>query len=65
MRQDPFPDPGEDDGQEPDGLLPADAGGGPEQGLFLSLPGGQFDLAQFAHRRPPGRGPRPAGRVRR
>ncbi|MGH3151870.1 MAG: hypothetical protein ACRDOB_14270 [Streptosporangiaceae bacterium] len=38
MHQEPFPDPGEDDGQEPDGFLSADADAGPEQGLFLRLP---------------------------
>ena len=52
MRQDPFPDPGEDDGEEPDGSLPPDAEAGPEQGLFLCLPTGQFDPDQFAQSGP-------------
>jgi Domain of unknown function (DUF222) len=47
MRQDPFPDPGEDD-QEPDGFPPADDEAGQQQGLFLCLPAGQFDPDQFA-----------------
>jgi hypothetical protein len=52
MHQDPFPDPGEDDGEEPDGSLPPDAETGPEQGLFLCLPAGEFDPDQFAQSGP-------------
>ena len=52
MHQDPFPDPDEDDGQEPDGFPPPDAETGPEQGLFLSLPAAQFDPDQFAQSGP-------------
>ena len=59
MRQDPFPSP--DDGEEPGSSTPPedrdgneDGGGdGPgPQGLFLSLPAGQFDPDQFAHSGP-------------
>ena len=57
MRQDPFPSP--DDGEEPDSSVPPEdrdgngnedeGGDGPgQQGLFLSLPAGQFDPDQFA-----------------
>jgi hypothetical protein len=47
MHQDPFPDP--DGGEEPDGSMPpGDADGPGQQGLFLSLPAGQFDPDQFA-----------------
>src|SRR5580658_6558548 len=52
MHQDPFPDPGEDDGEEPDGSLPPDAETGPEQGLFLCLPASEFDPDQFAQSGP-------------
>ena len=52
MHQDPFPDPDEDDGEEPDGFPPPDAETGPEQGLFLSLPAGEFDPDQFAQSGP-------------
>jgi Domain of unknown function (DUF222) len=58
MHQDPFPDPDQDDGQEPDsplppdGSRPPDAGTGPEQGLFLCLPACQFDPDQFAQSGP-------------
>ncbi len=48
MHQDPFPNP--DGGEEPDGFVPPEDEDGPgQQGLFLSLPAGQFDPDQFAH----------------
>lgn len=52
MRQDPFPDPGEDDGEEPEEFPPPYAESGPEQGLFLCLPAGEFDPDQFAQSGP-------------
>jgi Domain of unknown function (DUF222) len=48
MHQDPFPDPDEDDSEEPDESLPPDAESGPEQGLFLCLPAEEFDPDRFA-----------------
>jgi Domain of unknown function (DUF222) len=51
MRQDPFPDPGEDD-KEPDSSPPPDGAIGPQQGLFLCLPAGQFDPGQFGQSGP-------------
>jgi hypothetical protein len=50
MRQDPFPNPDEDD-QEPDRSGP-DGDVGPEQGLFLCLPAENFDADQFAQSGP-------------
>ena len=50
MHQDPFPQSGEDD-QEP-ALLGPDGDIGPEQGLFLSLPGENFNPDQFAQSGP-------------
>ena len=47
MRQDPFPDPGENDNQEPDSSPPPDGAIGPQEGLFLCLPAEQFDPSQF------------------
>jgi hypothetical protein len=52
MHQDPFPDPDQDGGEEPDGFLPPDAETGPEQGLFLCLPASEFDPDQFAQSGP-------------
>ncbi len=52
MPQDPFPDPDEDNGQEPDGSagsVPSEDEGGPgQQGLFLCLPSEEFDPDRFA-----------------
>ena len=51
MRQDPFPSP--DDGEEPGSSMPPEDGDGRgRQGLFLSLPAGQFDPDQFTHSGP-------------
>ncbi len=53
MPQDPFPDPGEDDGEEPGGSLPPEDEDGPgQQGLFLCLPAEEFDPDQFAQSGP-------------
>jgi hypothetical protein len=52
MRQDPFPCPGEDDNEEPDGSLPPDGDTGSGQGLFLCLPAEHFDPGQFAESGP-------------
>src|SRR5580658_2699683 len=52
MHQDPFPDPDEDDGAEPDETLLPDAESGPEQGLFLCLPAEEFDPDRFAQSGP-------------
>ena len=52
MHQDPFPDPGEDDGEKPDESLFPGAEPGPEQGLFLCLPAEEFDPDQFAQSGP-------------
>ncbi len=50
MHQDPFPDPDEDDGEEPDESPFPEAG--PEQGLFLCLPAEEFDPDQFGQSGP-------------
>jgi hypothetical protein len=52
MRQDPFPDPDEDNGEEPDESLLPSAESGPEQGLFLCLPAEEFDPDRFAQSGP-------------
>ncbi len=52
MHQDPFPDPDEDDGEEPEGSLLPDAESGPEQGLFFCLPAEEFDPDRFAQSGP-------------
>jgi Domain of unknown function (DUF222) len=52
MHQDPFPDPDEDDGEEPHESLLPDAESGPEQGLFLCLPAEEFDPDRFAQSGP-------------
>ena len=49
MHQDPSPDPG---GERSGYSLLPDAGAGPEQGLFLTLPAGEFDPDQFAQSGP-------------
>ena len=50
MHQDPFPDPDEDDGEEPDESPFPEAG--PEQGLFLCVPAEEFDPDQFGQSGP-------------